>query len=104
MKKQLDQIKEGIDILRNKDFESAKSYYVEALRWRNDKEKFCKFIEISYHKCIDGKSSIVKSTDKIFLYSLLIGCGFIYHSKYGQNYIDGLKHVYYVLLDMNNDL
>eukprot|EP01084_Bolivina_argentea_P234169 394251_1 len=57
--KQLDEIKEGINILRNKDFDSAKSYFIEALRWRHDQNKFEEYIKLSYHKGIESKSSIV---------------------------------------------
>eukprot|EP01084_Bolivina_argentea_P260244 439428_1 len=101
--KQLQEIKEGINSLRNKDFESGKSYFIEALRWRCDECKFRKYIELSYDKCIEAKSVIVESYDKIYLYSLLISAGFIYHSNYGQDYARGLKHIYNVLIDMNAD-
>eukprot|EP01084_Bolivina_argentea_P059257 108176_1 len=104
LQKQLDQIKEGIEILRNKDFESAKAYFIEAIRWRNDTQKFKKFIEQSYNKCIEAKSTISKPTDKIYLYSLMICCGYIYHSNYGSNYLGGLKHIQNVLIDMNKDM
>eukprot|EP01084_Bolivina_argentea_P105832 189525_1 len=53
--KQLDEIKREIGILRNKDFESAKSFFAEALRWRHKPDAFKKYIELSYDKCIEAK-------------------------------------------------
>ena len=100
----LDNIQQGIDILRNKDYESAKSWYIQALRWRDNQDKFEEYIKLSYKKCVNAKSTITSSVDKVHLYSLSIACGFIYHSNYGENYMDGLRHIYYELIDMNQDM
>ena len=70
---------------------------------RDQEQKFREYIHRSYTKCIAAKSAIVKASDKIHLYSLLIATGFIYNSNYGQNYIDGLKYIYDTLKRLNND-
>lgn len=72
--------------------------FKEAIRWRQDASKFKKYIESSYDNCrYSQNSSILK-------YSLLISSGFIYHSNYGKNLMNGLKEVYHVLTDMNSDM
>ena len=102
--RELDDIKQGIGILRNKEYEAAKNYFTRAIRWRNDKKEFKKCIEKCYDKCTEAKGpSIVESFDKLCLYSLRISSGFIYHSNYGKDYIKGLRHIYYTLCDMNKD-
>eukprot|EP01084_Bolivina_argentea_P085365 154272_1 len=100
---QLDEIKEGIDFLRNQDFKSAQIFYQTALRWRDDKIKFQDYIKRSFDKSLEARSTIVKSSDKIALYSLCISAGSLFHSNYGENYNDALKHVCHVLSDMNKD-
>merc|ERR1712194_252157 len=83
---------------------SANADFIEALRWRNNDSMFKKYIESSYDLCRHTKSQIVRSLDKMHLYSLLIACGFIYKSEFGNNYANGLQHIFHVLLDMNNDI
>eukprot|EP01083_Nonionella_stella_P030398 83338_1 len=102
--KQLDEITSGINILRNKNYECAQSWFLEALRWRHNESKFKEYIKLSFHRCVEAKSTITDSPNKIHLYSLLIASGFIHHSKYGEHLIEGLQHVHNVLVDMNNDV
>merc|ERR1712194_577347 len=83
---------------------SANADFIEALRWRNNDSMFKKYIESSYDLCRHTKSQIVRSLDKMHLYSLLIACGFIYKSEFGNNYANGLRHIFEVLGDMNNDI
>eukprot|EP01084_Bolivina_argentea_P135816 239255_1 len=97
-------------ISKDKHLENAKSDYFSAFKHKKQFNSFQKYIQSSYNKCCSIQSNIniynLDSNDKLFLYSLLISCGFIYHSDFGQNlvFINGLKQIYHILCQLNNDI
>ena len=100
----LDEIKDGIDTLRDRDYEVARRRFIEAFRWRNTKPDYFKeTIKDTFRLCDGAPSTISNSTDRIHVYSLLIVSGLMFHSDFGANYYFALRHIYHVLDDMNRD-
>jgi len=104
LSKQLDEIKAGIDSLRNKDYETAKKYFIDGIQCRQTHPKeFRERMKGAMDLCISALSTVEEGHDRIQVYSLFIAVGFIHRSGYGENLPLGLRTVHHILNDMNHD-